>query len=152
MSDDRVNDAASGDSARAPRTPGGPDGYPDPAVAPVYPASPVPGDQQATGVPPHYAGYGAPSAFAGPPSTSASPGGLAIAALAVGIGAFLTALIPVLGLIVAIAGVVLGIMALRRKRGRALWITGLVLSGIGLITSVIVTLVLFVFIPLAITA
>lgn len=133
--------------------PGIPGGYPDASVPPVYPASPVPGDQQAVSHAQQYAGYGAPSAFAGPPRPSTGgPGGLAIAALVVGIIAFLTGLIPILGIVLAAAAIVLGIIAVRRKQGRPLSITGLVLSGIAFVTGIVVLLSWAIFIPAAIDA
>ncbi|GAB3595942.1 DUF4190 domain-containing protein [Microbacterium tumbae] len=128
---------------------GQPGGFPDPSLAAAYPSSPVPGEQQAVAHAQQYAGYGAPSAFAGPPTPSTGAGGLAIAALIVGIAAFLTSLIPVLGLVLAVAGIVVGILAVRRARGRGLSITGLVLSGIALLTGIVVAVFWFLVLPFA---
>jgi hypothetical protein len=122
-------------------------GYPDPAVPPVYPTPAMPGDPYATNSAPGYTGYGAPSAFAGPPSAAPGPGGLVITALVVGIVAFLAGWVPVLGVLFGIAGIIVGIMALRRPSGKGFAIAGIVLSSLGLISSLIVTLVLFLFIP-----
>lgn len=73
----------------------------------------------------------------GQPSPKAS--GLAIAALVVGIVAFLLGLLPVLGAIVGLAGVGLGVFALVKKQSKGLAITGLVLAGCAVIASIGVT-------------
>ncbi|MFC4222584.1 DUF4190 domain-containing protein [Lysinibacter cavernae] len=67
--------------------------------------------------------------------------GLAIAALVVGIVAFLMGLLPVGGIIVGIVAVVLGIIALVKKQSKAMGVTGLVLGTIGLISSIVVTII-----------
>lgn len=111
-------------------------------------AYPAPGGYPAPGPAPYAASGGYP--YAPAPAPSSGVGGMAIAALIVGILAALTGLVPVVGLVVAVVGVVLGIIAVRGRRGRGMSITGLVLSGIGLLTSIVVALVLFVFIPMAV--
>lgn len=65
--------------------------------------------------------------------------GLALAALIVGIVAFLTGLIPVVGLLIGLAAVVVGILALIKKQPKGLAITGTVLGAIALITSIAMT-------------
>lgn len=67
--------------------------------------------------------------------TARPAGGLAIAALVVGIAAFLTGLVAGLGLVIAIAGLILGILAVRAKAPRGFSITGLALSGVAAITN-----------------
>lgn len=126
-----------------PQTPPQPPQSQAPPQPPQPGAYPAPGGYPAPGAAP-YATSGA-SPYAPAPSNGA--GGIAIAALIVGIAAFLTGIVPVLGFIVAAVGIVLGIIAVRRPQGRGLSITGLILSGIGLVTSIVVALVLFVFLP-----
>jgi Host cell surface-exposed lipoprotein len=67
------------------------------------------------------------------------PAGLAIAALVVGIVAFLFGLVPVFGALVGIAAVVLGILALRKHQSKGMAITGTVLGGLALVTSIATT-------------
>lgn len=77
----------------------------------------------------------APVGPAGP-----SQQGLAIGALIAGIVAFLTGLVPFLGLFVALAAMVLGILALRRNQQKVFSYVGLTLGGIALITGLIVAM------------
>jgi len=86
-----------------------------------------------------------PPAYTPPPRVAAS--GLSIAALVVGIGAFLIGWIPFAGAVIGIVGIVLGSMAVRTARGRGFAITGLVLSVIATITSVLMVFVVLVWIP-----
>lgn len=72
----------------------------------------------------------------GPPK---APAGLAIAALVVGIVAFLTGLVPVLGAIVGLAAIGLGIFALFKKQVKGLGITGIVLGAVAVISSIAMT-------------
>jgi hypothetical protein len=60
--------------------------------------------------------------------------------LLVGIGAFLTGLVPVLGLLVGIAAIVLGILALRKLQSRGMAITGIALGGVAIVASLAVTI------------
>ena len=71
-------------------------------------------------------------------------GGLAIAALIVGIAAFVIGWIPVVGAVVGIGGIILSIIALQKPRGRALSVTGLILSSIAIIVNLILTVALVV--------
>ena len=70
------------------------------------------------------------------PSPAKKPMGLALAALIVGIGAFLFGLIPVFGALVGIAAVVLGIVALRKQQSKGMAVTGIVLGGIAVLASI----------------
>lgn len=74
---------------------------------------------------------------------SARPKGLAIAALVLGIVAFVTGLVPLLGLLLALGAIVVGILALKKKQSKGLAITGVALGGVALVTGfiAIVTLV-----------
>ncbi|WKK72894.1 DUF4190 domain-containing protein [Rathayibacter oskolensis] len=82
-------------------------------------------------------------AYGTPPAPARS--GLAITALILGIASVVIAVLPfVFGLAfpIAIAGVVVGIIALvRRKPPRAFSITGLVLSAVGFVIAVVVVIV-----------
>ncbi len=64
--------------------------------------------------------------------------GLAVASLVLGIVSILLAWIPVVGLLgtpMAIIGLVLGLLALRRPGGRGLAIGGLVCAGVSLLIT-----------------
>lgn len=145
--------------------------YPDDAVPSPYPGPVSRSDQTGGGVPAAPPTFTGPSAYSGspysPPTDPASaaggsghsasgqhgaapasgPVGVPIAALAVGITAFLLGLIPVVGLVLAVVGIVLGILALRAPRGRGLGIAGLVLSGLALLTSASVLVFAFLIPP-----
>jgi len=96
----------------------------------------------------------APAAAPADPPLGAS--GWAVAALVVGIGAFLVGLVPVVGLVVALVGVALGVVALVRRRrtqpGLGLGVTGVVLSGVAALTNVVVVAALVVAVPLGVRA
>jgi len=102
-------------------------GYPTPDPQPAAPASP-------------YAPPAPTSTMGPPPPYGVAPKGLAIAALVVGIVAFLSGLAPVFGLIVGAAAVVLGILALRRGQSKGFAVTGLALGAVGALTSLFVTI------------
>lgn len=81
-----------------------------------------------------------------PPSSVKQSGGsrkLAVAALSLGAAAFLTGFVPVLGLLLAIAAVALGVLALMHKQPKGFAIAGLALGGVALLTGVVVTSVVF---------
>jgi hypothetical protein len=79
-----------------------------------------------------------------PTSTHIAPGallpkkaaGLALAALIVGIIAFVLGWIPVLGALVGIAAVVLGILAIRKHQPKGKALTGVILGGVGGLASI----------------
>jgi len=71
--------------------------------------------------------------------------GLAISALILGIVAFVLALTPVVGLLLGLAGVGLGIAALIKKQPKGFSITGLALSSVAVVISLITSLVFAVF-------
>jgi hypothetical protein len=62
-----------------------------------------------------------------------------MAALIVGIVAFLTGLVPWLGVLAAIAAIGLGVLALVKQQSRPLSITGTALGGVALLTGLVVT-------------
>lgn len=72
---------------------------------------------------------------------SGGPALLALFALILGILAFLTGLVPGLGLILAIAAVGLAVFALVRKQPKGLAVTGLALGSIALLTGIVSTAV-----------
>ncbi|RIJ54470.1 Ltp family lipoprotein [Clavibacter phaseoli] len=112
-------------------------------TAPEQPGYPSPDPHQPTPTGP----YGPPTPAGTatmpppPPPYGVRPKGLAVAALVVGIVAFLTGLAPFFGLIAGAAAVVLGILALRRAQSKGMAITGLSLGAVGAVTSLVVTLV-----------
>ncbi|MGO1543571.1 MAG: DUF2510 domain-containing protein [Gulosibacter sp.] len=71
----------------------------------------------------------------GPTPHRSGSNGLAIAALIVGIIAFLLGLVPLLGLLVAVAAIALGIVALVKHQSKPMAIIGVVLGGIALISN-----------------
>lgn len=73
-----------------------------------------------------------------PPPRPGHPRGLALAALIVGIVAFLLGLVPVVGTIVGLAAVVLGIIALLRHQSKVLAWIGLGLGAVATIVSIVV--------------
>jgi ABC-type nickel/cobalt efflux system permease component RcnA len=64
--------------------------------------------------------------------------GLAVAALVLGIAAILTLPLCGLGALVAIAGIIVGIIALTRRTSRGMAATGIALSVIALIIAIVV--------------
>jgi hypothetical protein len=62
--------------------------------------------------------------------------GLGVATLVLGIAALVTLLLCGLGVIVAIAGIVVGIIAVARDSGRGMAVTGLVLSALALLIAI----------------
>lgn len=82
----------------------------------------------------------APPSAGRPASPPSSPSrGLGLAALIVGIAAFLLGLIPWLGLLLALGGIALGIAAMVKKQPKGFTITGIALSGVALIAGLVAT-------------
>jgi len=75
----------------------------------------------------------------GEPPRPGGAKGLALAALIVGIVAFLTGLVPVFGATVGIAAIVLAVLALRKRQPKALAVTGLALGAVAVVASILVT-------------
>jgi hypothetical protein len=65
-------------------------------------------------------------------------------ALVVGVVAFLLGWVVVLGGVLAIAGIILGVVAIRSRRARVRSIIGLCLSGLALLCNVVVSVILAV--------
>ena len=142
--DGAAPDAAAPDSA-VPPIPAAPTGAPvtpAPPVAPnpyaTAPAAPVAPGPYSPG--PAAAGTYSPGPAAPAPYQPYAParpgaGALAIVALVLGIIAFLLGLIPFVGGVFALGGLVVGFLAVRKPAGRGLSITGLILSGIGLLAN-----------------
>ncbi|TFC24608.1 DUF4190 domain-containing protein [Cryobacterium sp. TMT1-3] len=78
------------------------------------------------------------------PSPPRRRGGIVLAALIVGISAFVTGWIPILGLLLGIAGIILGIVALRRPGGKSFGLAGLIGSSLAVVANVLVTAVIVV--------
>lgn len=109
---------------------------PPPPPTPPTPATPPPPPPPAAAAPP------APPASPAPPSLtpaepSGPPKGLAIAALAVGIFAFLSGWVPFWGLVIGLAAVILGAIALVKRQPKGLAATGLALGAVATIVSII---------------
>lgn len=76
-------------------------------------------------------------------NTPAATNGLAIAAMVVGIVAFISGWLPFWGLLVGVAAIVLGFIALKKPTGKGMAITGIITGALAVLTSIIFT-VLFV--------
>jgi hypothetical protein len=83
-----------------------------------------------------YPGYGA---VAGRPPAPPM-GALPIGAIIVSSVAFLIGLLPFIGPLLSLTGLVLSIVAVRRPRGRVLGIIGIILSSLALLTGLLMTL------------
>jgi hypothetical protein len=136
---------------------GTPAAAPDDAARTAEPAPPVQPAQPARPAQPAQPSRAAQTAQPVPAAPDTSWGGAsgwAIAALVVGIGAFLVGLVPVVGLLVALVGVALGVVALVRRRraqpGLGLGVTGVVLSGVAAVTNVVVVAALVVAVPVGV--
>jgi hypothetical protein len=101
---------------------------------PQEPASPYAQHQPST---PSYAGSTA--TMPSQPPTHNKPMGLALAALIVGIVAFLSGLVPVFGALVGITAIVLGVIALRKKQPKGMALTGVILGAIATLVSIVMT-------------
>jgi hypothetical protein len=73
------------------------------------------------------------------PAQKPPVGGVAIAALVVGIIAFLLGWVVGLGFLLGVAGIILGILAMRTKPGKTFGVIGLILSGIATLTNIVAT-------------
>lgn len=62
--------------------------------------------------------------------------GLGITALVLGIAAIITLLLCGLGAVVAVVGIIIGIIAVVQNNGRGLAVTGLALSGVTLLAAI----------------
>lgn len=86
-------------------------------------------------VPPFSGSHGAPPA-------SPARSGLALAALIVGIAAVPLAFVPLLGGLAALAAIVLGIVALAKKKPpKSFGVTGLVLGAVGLVLTIVILVI-----------
>lgn len=73
-----------------------------------------------------------------PAPASSTVSGLSIAAIIVGAVAFLSGLVPVWGLMVGVAAIVLGAVSLKKyKTGKGLGIAAIVLGAVGALTSLV---------------
>lgn len=74
-------------------------------------------------------------------TTTTAGNGFAIAALVLGIIAFVFGWLGAFNILTAILAVVFALVAMKKNQSKGLWITGLVLGGIGLLTSLLVAFV-----------
>jgi hypothetical protein len=138
MSDERTHSEPGAPQYGAPE-------FRDPADPSAHPGAFVQGSMHE-----QYPGYTGPSPYPPAPITQSNgPGGLAIAALVVGIAAFIFGWIPFAGLILAVVGIVLGILTPRKPRGKGFGVTGLILSGLAVLTGLMVLFLIFMWLPMA---
>lgn len=78
------------------------------------------------------------------PASPKRRAGIALAALIVGLSAFATGWIPVLGLLLGITGIILGVLARRKPNGKAFGLTGLIASALAVVTNVLVIIVVVI--------
>ncbi|WP_182112661.1 DUF4190 domain-containing protein [Actinotalea sp. JY-7876] len=83
-------------------------------------------------------GYGPPGGNYAPPPQTKAPG-IAIGALVVGIAALVLCWIPFLGVALGIAGVVVGILAMRKPGGKGFGLGGLITGALALLIALVVT-------------
>lgn len=104
----------------------------------MEPSSPAPQSQPSYQpvTPPSSSPQSSQPGTAGQPTRS---NGLAIASLVIGIISFLFGWAGVFILLPAIAAVVLGIIALKKKQSKGLALTGTILGALGLLTAIIAT-------------
>lgn len=144
-----------------PPAPQQPTYQPQPGYTQPGYTQPQPGQPQAPQQPP-YVGYAQQPGYSpqGYPVTSypgygAAPGqlpnpgvgGLAIAAIIVSGVAFLSGWIPIVGVVLALVGLVLSIFAIRSGRGKVLGIIGTILASIALLFGAFMTTMIFVVAP-----
>jgi hypothetical protein len=70
--------------------------------------------------------------------------GLGRTAMVVGVVAFLGGWLPVLGLILGVIGAVLAIVARRRSNRPELGLTALILSGVAIVTNIVIDIIVIV--------
>jgi hypothetical protein len=101
--------------------------------------------QQPPPPPPPGQGYGAPppQGYYGPPPSTTPTNGLAVGSLIAGIIAFFTGWIFI-GILIGIAAVVMGFLAMKKPGGRGLAIGGIITGGLGIVFGlIIVAIVVF---------
>lgn len=84
----------------------------------------------------------APQYNVAPTPTPQPSNGLAITALIIGIIAFLSGFAPVWGIIIGVAAIVFGALAIKRRQNKTFGILGIIGGSIATITSIITTIVL----------
>jgi len=70
--------------------------------------------------------------------------GLAVAAMTVGVIAFLGGWLPVLGLILGAVGAILAVLARRRSNRPEVALTALILSSLAIVTNIVIDIVVIV--------
>jgi len=86
----------------------------------------------------------APTPGTAPAPVTSVHKGLAIAAMIVGIFAFLLGIIPFLGFILGVTAVVFGAIGLKHKESKGMAISGIVLGGLGTLASIVTSIMLFI--------
>lgn len=132
-----------------PESPAAAPAYPSAPEFPAAPASPVADAQQPAPGAPYAAAApaapaGAPYAGAAPvyPTGPAKPKGLAIAGMSIGIAGLVLSWVPFFGVLLALVGVVISIIAMVKKQPIGFTLTGLITGAIGLIIGAFVTIAL----------
>ena len=82
-----------------------------------------------------------------PPPAGPKASGLAVGALIVGIGAFVFGLVPFFGILIAITGIILGALALRKPGPKTLAVIGLILSIVAAIANIIAIVITVALLP-----
>lgn len=76
------------------------------------------------------------------PASSSSVTGIGIAALVVGIVAFISGWIAIWGVLAGVAAIILGVIALKKSKGnKGFGITGIVLGAVATLTSIVFTII-----------
>lgn len=103
---------------------------------PPPPQQPPP--QQWGAPPPPQPGYGPPQGYGGPAPTPTN--GLAVGSLIAGIIAFFTGWIFI-GIVIGIAAIVMGFLAMKKPGGRGLAIGGIITGALGIVFGLIIVAV-----------
>lgn len=111
------------------------------------PAAQDAAEQPAVQTPPPAAAQEAPqkSFQLPPPVQKQNTNGFAVAALALGIASIVFFWFPFLGIPCAVVGLIMGIVAITKKVSRSMSITGTVLSGVGVLFSIIFIAAILIF-------
>jgi hypothetical protein len=116
-----------------------PDATPDATPAPATPPTP-------------------PPAYSAPPAAYAPPAGggkqaLSLTSFILGLAGFVFGWVPVLGLVVAVAAVVLGFLGRAKEPGapKWMWIVGLILGFLGILFGLVYIILFFIGLSIAST-
>lgn len=134
-----------------PETPDGPEYYtPSPdAAPPAVPEPPSISDAAAEwgatqgGLPQGSSPQGNPPQWNAVPATPSSSGGGAITALVLGIVGVVTGWVPFWGVLIGVAAIIFGSVALAKRQSKAMGISGIVLGAVSALMSVVVGLFIY---------